>query len=64
MAFHEFSVRYREALAERHMTQQQSMDTVRDAIREQYSLEQETKHNSPAPDPEKDRGPQPPEPDI
>jgi hypothetical protein len=39
LALHEFSVRYRAALAQRHLTQEQSMDTVKDAVRDQYDQE-------------------------
>jgi hypothetical protein len=64
LALHEFSMRYREALAKQHMTPEQSMDTVRDAVREQYEQEMQTKL-SPSiepPAPEKDREPEEPEP--
>ena len=64
LALHEFSVRYRAALAKQHQTPEQSLDTVRDAVREQYEQEQEIKRNpsvepeSPAPQ----REPEEPEP--
>jgi hypothetical protein len=41
LELHEFSVRYRAALAQRHMTSEQSMDTVRDAVRQQYEQEKQ-----------------------
>ena len=56
LALHEFSVRYRAALAKQHMTPEQSMDTVKDAVREQYEQEQDAKRtqsvepSSPAPE--------------
>ena len=49
LALHEFSVRYRAALAKQHQTPQQSMDTVRDAVRWQY--EQEMQASTPAAEP-------------
>ena len=45
LALHEFSVRYRAALAQRHLTQEQSMDTVKDAVREQYEQEMDAKRS-------------------
>jgi hypothetical protein len=39
IALHEFSVRYRAALTKEHGTPEQSLDTVRDAVREQYEQE-------------------------
>jgi hypothetical protein len=38
-ALHEFSVRYRAALAKQHPTPEQGLDTLRDAVREQYEHE-------------------------
>jgi len=53
-ALHEFSVRYCEALAKQHQTPEQSMDIVRDAVREQYEQEMEAKRSpSIEPTPEK-----------
>ena len=45
LALHEFSVRYRAALAKQHQTPEQSLDTVRDAVREQYEQEQDAKRS-------------------
>jgi len=45
LALHEFSVRYREALARQHQTPEQSLDIVRDAVREQYEQEMEAKRS-------------------
>ena len=45
LALHEFSVRYRAALAKQHQTPEQSLDTVRDAVREQYEQEQDAKRD-------------------
>ena len=39
LALHEFSVRYRAALAKQQQTPEQSLDTVRAAVREQYEQE-------------------------
>jgi hypothetical protein len=64
LALHEFSVRYRAALAKQHQTPEQSLDTVRDAVREQYEQEMKAKR-SPSIEPptqEKDREPEEPEP--
>ncbi len=64
LALHEFSVRYRAALAQQHQTPEQSLDTVRDAVREQYEQEQEIKR-SPSVEPESpapQREPEEPEP--
>ena len=64
LALHEFSVRYRAALAKQHMTPEQSMDTVKDAVREQYEQEMQAKRspNVEPPVPEKEREPDEPEP--
>jgi hypothetical protein len=63
LALHEFSVRYREALAKQHQTPEQSLDIVRDAVREQYEQEMEAKRGPSIepPTPEKDREPEEPE---
>jgi hypothetical protein len=58
LALHEFSVRYRAALAKQHQTPEQSLDTVRDAVREQYEQEQDAKRGPdiepPSPTPERE----------
>ena len=60
LALHEFSVRYRAGLAKQHGTPEQSLDTVRDAVREQYeqeraeSRDQTIEPPSPAPEREPD----------
>jgi len=41
LALHEFSVRYRAALAKEHQTPEQSLATVRDAVKDQYEKEQQ-----------------------
>ena len=64
LALHEFSVRYRAALAKQHQTPERSLDTVKDAVREQYEQEQDAKR-SPSVEPptkEKEREPEEPEP--
>ena len=64
LALHEFSVRYRAALAQQHQTPEQSLDTVREAVREQYDQEQEIKRSPSVepPSPTKEREPEEPEP--
>jgi hypothetical protein len=65
LALHEFSVRYREALAKQHQTPEQSIDAVRDAVRGQYEQEMQAKRNpnvSPSA-PEKSREPEEPDKD-
>jgi hypothetical protein len=58
LALHEFSVRYRAGLAQKYPAPEQSLDTVRDAIREQYEQEQDAKRDrsieSPEPTPERE----------
>jgi adenylate kinase family enzyme len=51
-------------LAKQHMTPEQSLDTVRDAVREHYGQEMEAKRSLSIepPIPEKDREPEEPEP--
>ena len=64
LALHEFSVRYRAALAKQHQTPEQSLEIVRDAVREQYEQEQDAKR-SPTIEPSEptpDREPEEPEP--
>jgi len=63
LALHEFSVRYRAALAQRHLTQEQSLDTVKDAVRDQYEQEMQTKHGPTIEPPTPAREPEPPEPE-
>ena len=64
LALHEFSVRYRAAYAQQHPILQQSLDTVREAVREQYEQEQEIKRGPSAepPEPTPEREPEEPEP--
>ena len=65
LAFHEFSVRYRAGLAKTQPTPQESLDTVKDAVREQYEQEMEAKRSPsiepPSPTPQRD--PEQPEPE-
>ena len=64
LALHEFSVRYRAAYAQQHPISQQNLDTVTEAVRDQYEQEQDAKRDKtiepPAPD--KEREPEEPEP--
>ena len=64
LALHEFSVRYRAALAKLHQTPEQSLETVKDVVREQYEQEQEAKRSrtiEPS-EPTPEREPEEPEP--
>jgi hypothetical protein len=65
LALHEFSVRYHAALAKQHQTPEQSLETVRDAVREQYEQEQDAKRDVTIepPAPEKERKPDEPDQD-
>ncbi len=63
LALHEFSVRYRAALAKQHQTPEQSLDTVRDAVREQYEQER-AERNSQTPEPPSAAQERAPEPDA
>ena len=65
LALHEFSVRYRAALAKQHQTPEQSLETVKDAVREQYEQEQDAKRSPSVepPTPQKEREPEEPDQD-
>jgi len=64
LALHKLGQRIREGFAKKHPTPDKSLETVRDAVREQYAQEQEAERGKqPAPVAEKERDPQPPEPD-
>ncbi len=58
LILHEFSVRYRAGFAIKNPTPQSSMDTVTEAVREQYEQEQDAKHSPsvepPSPTPERE----------
>ena len=64
LILHEFSVRYRAALAKKYPAPENSLDTVKDAVREQYEQEMDAKRSPtiepPTPTPE--REPDVPEP--
>lgn len=64
LALHEFSVRYRAAYAQQHPILQQNLDTVTEAVRDQYEQEQDAKRGKTIepPTPEKEREPEEPEP--
>jgi hypothetical protein len=47
LALHEFSVRYRAALAKQHPTTEQSLETVRGAVREQFEQERAEQQSQP-----------------
>jgi hypothetical protein len=46
LALHEFSVRYRAAYAQQHPILQQSLNTVTEAVRDQYEQEQNAKRST------------------
>ncbi len=64
LALHEFSVRYRAALAKENPTPEANIDIVKDAVREQYEQEQEVQRGPSVepPTPTKEREPEEPEP--
>jgi hypothetical protein len=66
LALHEFSVRYRAALAKQHPLSDLQLETIQDAIRSDWEKEQEASRNTsiepPSRDKEKDREPEEPEP--
>lgn len=67
LALHEFSVRYREALANLHQTPEESIEIVRDTVREQYEQEKQAQRGPSiepsSPDKAKDREPEEPDQD-
>ena len=63
LALEKLGQRLRAGFAKQHPAQ--NLDTVRDAVREQYEQEQEaTRQSKPKPDVAKDQQRQPPEPDV
>ena len=64
LALHEFSVRYRAGFAKANPTPQESLDTVKDAVREQYEQEMEASrsHSVEPPSPAPERELEEPEP--
>jgi hypothetical protein len=63
LALHEFSVRYRAEYARKNPTSEASLETVTEAVREEYEKEQDAKH-SPSVEPqspEKEREPEEPD---
>jgi hypothetical protein len=64
LALHEFSVRYRAALAKKFPAPETSLDTVTQAVRDQYEQEQEAKRGPSVepPSPAPEREPEEPEP--
>jgi hypothetical protein len=63
LALHEFSVRYRAALTKESSTPEQSLDTVRDAVREQFEQERAEQRSQPIEPPSatREREPEAPE---
>jgi hypothetical protein len=64
LALHEFSVRYRAALTKESSTSEQSLDTVRDAVREQYEQERADQRSQPIEPPSPDKGREPDAPEA
>jgi hypothetical protein len=64
LALHEFSVRYRLAYAKQHPILQQNLDTVTQAVRDQYEQEMDAKRSPSVepPEPTQEREPEEPEP--
>ncbi len=63
-ALQKLGQRVREGHAIKHPTPEKSIETVKDAVREQYEQEQKAeREKKPAPDAAKDRDRQPPEPE-
>ena len=64
LALHKLGQRIRDGFAKKHPTTDKSIQTVRDAVREQYEQEQAVeREKKPAPDADKERERQPSEPD-
>ena len=64
LALHKLGQRIRDGWAKKHAITDKSLETVRDAVREQYEQEQAAeREKKPAPDAVKERQRQPPEPD-
>ena len=64
LALHEFSVRYRAEYARKNPTSKASLETVTEAVREEYEKEQDAKRDRTIepPTPDKEREPDEPEP--
>jgi hypothetical protein len=58
LALHEFSVRYRAAFAKQNPIPETSIETVKDAVRDQYEQEMDAKRSpsveTPSPTPERE----------
>jgi hypothetical protein len=64
LALHKLGQRIREGYAKKHPTPDKNLETVKDAVREQYEQEQKAEREKrPAPEAEKEQQQQPPEPD-
>ena len=63
LALHKLGQRIRDGFAKKHPTTDKSIQTVRDAVREQYEQEQEAeREKKPSPDAAREQVRQPPEP--
>ena len=64
LALHKLGQRIRDGFAKKHPTPDKSLETVKNAVREQYEQEQEAeREKKPPPSAEKERDRQPLEPD-
>jgi hypothetical protein len=64
-ALHKLGKRLREGWAQKHPIPEQSLETVRNAVREEWVQEQTAeRERKPAPDAAKDQQREPPEPDM
>jgi hypothetical protein len=64
LALHKLGQRIRDGYAKKHPIPDKSLETVKNAVREQYEQEQiAEREKKPAPDAGKERERQPPEPD-
>ena len=63
LALHKLGQRIREGFAKKHPTPDKSLETIKNAVREQYEQEQQAeREKKPAPDADKERERQSPEP--
>ena len=64
LALHKLGQRIRDGWAKKHAISDKSLETVKNAVREQYEQEQKAeREKKPTPEAEKERDRQPPEPD-
>jgi hypothetical protein len=63
LALHQLGQRIRQGFAKKHPVRQQSLEAVKEPIREQYEQEQELERRK-TPTPDAGRAPEPPEPEL